>query len=149
MLASLDSFSCERFCRQQDLAQLIALLMAQRLYVDLVLGLDLDWTTLRTAVLELHRVVVPSGSGATAVPQPEYHNLSVARLTICHGKGTLFPAFATWRLALGSDRVVCSMEDGTATKEDKIFYRTWLSRIEGWSTGERHSSCASVGRRFR
>jgi hypothetical protein len=42
--------------RQQELAQLIALLVAQRLDVDLVLGLDLDWTALRTAVLELHRV---------------------------------------------------------------------------------------------
>jgi len=31
-----------------------------------------------------------------------------------------------------------SMEDGTATGEDKTFYRTWLSRIEGWSAEERH-----------
>jgi|HubBroStandDraft_6_1064221.scaffolds.fasta_scaffold336210_2 hypothetical protein len=44
-----------------------------------------------------------------------------------------------------------SMEDGTATEEDKTFYRTWLSRIEGWSDGERHlqSRAASIGRRFR
>src|SRR5580693_5823575 len=60
MSASLDFFNAERFCRQQDLAQLVTLLVAQRLDVDLVLGLDLDWTTLRTGVLELHRVVVPS-----------------------------------------------------------------------------------------
>ena len=64
MLASLDCLSAERVCRQQDFAQLITLLMAQRLDVDLMLGLDLDWTALRTAMLELHRVVVPSGSGA-------------------------------------------------------------------------------------
>jgi hypothetical protein len=31
-----------------------------------------------------------------------------------------------------------AMEDGTATEEDQTFYRTWLSRIEGWSDGERH-----------
>ena len=31
-----------------------------------------------------------------------------------------------------------SIEDGTATEEDKTFYRTWLSRIEGWSPGHRH-----------
>src|SRR5882762_7496429 len=30
-----------------------------------------------------------------------------------------------------------SMEDGTATDEDKTFYRTWLSRIEGWSSSQR------------
>jgi hypothetical protein len=43
------------------------------------------------------------------------------------------------------------MEDGTATDEDKTFYRTWLSRIEGWSDGERHLQlrAASTGRRFR
>ena len=39
MLASLDSLSCERFCRQQDLAQLVTLLVAQRLDVDLMLVL--------------------------------------------------------------------------------------------------------------
>jgi hypothetical protein len=31
-----------------------------------------------------------------------------------------------------------SMEDGTASEEDKIFYRAWHSRIESWSAGERH-----------
>jgi hypothetical protein len=43
------------------------------------------------------------------------------------------------------------MEDGTATDEDKTFYRTWLSRIEGWSSSERHLQFkgARVGRRFR
>jgi hypothetical protein len=43
------------------------------------------------------------------------------------------------------------MENGTATDEDKTFYRTWLSRIEGWSDGERHLQlrAASTGRRFR
>jgi hypothetical protein len=41
-----------------------------------------------------------------------------------------------------------SMEEGTATDEDKTFYRTWLSRIEGWSAGERHHQLegASAGR---
>jgi hypothetical protein len=39
MLASLDCFSAERLCRQQDLAQLVTLLMAKRLVVDLVLVL--------------------------------------------------------------------------------------------------------------
>jgi hypothetical protein len=53
-------------------------------------------------------------------------------------------------LGVGLDRLL-RMEDGTATDEDKTFYRTWLSRIEGWSPGERHLQLkgASVGRRFR
>ena len=44
-----------------------------------------------------------------------------------------------------------SMEDGTASEEDKIFYRTWLSRIEGWSVGERRIEMQRVsgGGRFR
>ena len=78
MLASLDGFNAERFCRQQDLAQLATVLVAQRLDVDFMLGLDLDWTTLRTRMFQLHRVVVLSGGGAVA--QPEHHNLGVARL---------------------------------------------------------------------
>jgi hypothetical protein len=41
-------------------------------------------------------------------------------------------------LGIGIGRLL-TMEDGTATEEDRTFYRTWLSRIEG----------ASVGRRFR
>ena len=40
-------------------------------------------------------------------------------------------------LGIGLGRLL-TMEDGTATDEDKTFYRTWLSRIEGWSTGEMH-----------
>jgi hypothetical protein len=53
-------------------------------------------------------------------------------------------------LGVGLGRLL-RMEDGTATDEDKIFYRTWLSRIEGWSAGERHLQMkhASTGRRFR
>ena len=53
-------------------------------------------------------------------------------------------------LGIGTGHLL-SMEDGTATEEDKAFYRTWLSRIEGWSTGERHLQLkgASAGRRFR
>jgi hypothetical protein len=53
-------------------------------------------------------------------------------------------------LGIGTGRLL-SMEDGTATDEDKTFYRTWLSRIEGWSDGERHLQlrAASTGRRFR
>jgi hypothetical protein len=39
-------------------------------------------------------------------------------------------------LGIGLGRLL-SIEDGTATDEDKTFYRTWLSRIEGWSSGER------------
>jgi hypothetical protein len=43
-----------------------------------------------------------------------------------------------------------SMEDGTATGEDKTFYRTWLSRIEGWSSSQRHMQLgrASADQRF-
>jgi hypothetical protein len=53
-------------------------------------------------------------------------------------------------LGVGLGRLL-SMEDGTATDEDKTFYRTWLSRIEGWSAGERHRQLrgASAGVRFR
>jgi hypothetical protein len=53
-------------------------------------------------------------------------------------------------LGIGTGRLL-SMEDGTATDEDKTFYRTWLSRIEGWSAGERHHQLkgASAGHRFR
>jgi hypothetical protein len=53
-------------------------------------------------------------------------------------------------LGLGLGRLL-SMEDGTASEEDKTFYRTWLSRIEGWPAGERHQQLksASAGLRFR
>jgi hypothetical protein len=53
-------------------------------------------------------------------------------------------------LGVGLGRLL-AMEDGTATEEDRTFYRTWLSRIEGWSAGERHLQLlgASAGRRFR
>jgi hypothetical protein len=53
-------------------------------------------------------------------------------------------------LGVGLGRLL-AMEDGTSTDEDKTFYRTWLSRIEGWSDGERHLQlrAASTGRRFR
>jgi hypothetical protein len=53
-------------------------------------------------------------------------------------------------LGVGLGRLL-AMEDGTATDEDRTFYRTWLSRIEGWSAGERHLQLlgASAGRRFR
>ena len=53
-------------------------------------------------------------------------------------------------LGVGLGRLL-AMEDGTATEEDRTFYRTWLSRIEGWSVGERHLQLlgASAGRRFR
>jgi hypothetical protein len=42
------------------------------------------------------------------------------------------------------------MEDGTATDEDKTFYRTWLSRFEGWSSSQRHMQLgrASAGQRI-
>jgi len=40
-------------------------------------------------------------------------------------------------LGIGLGRLL-SIEDGTATEEDKTFYRTWLSRIEGGSARERH-----------
>jgi hypothetical protein len=44
-----------------------------------------------------------------------------------------------------------AMEDGTSTEEDQTFYRTWLSRIEGWPPGEKHLQlrAARTGRRFR
>jgi hypothetical protein len=53
-------------------------------------------------------------------------------------------------LGIGLGRLLSS-EDGTAADEDKAFYRTWLSRIEGWSAGERHIEMrrASGGSRFR
>ena len=53
-------------------------------------------------------------------------------------------------LGVGMGRLL-TMEDGTATEEDRTFYRTWLSRIEGWSAGERHIEMrrASGGGRFR
>jgi hypothetical protein len=53
-------------------------------------------------------------------------------------------------LGIGMGRLL-SMEDDTAAEEDKTFYRTWLSRIEGWSAGERHLQMqrASGGGRFR
>jgi hypothetical protein len=53
-------------------------------------------------------------------------------------------------LGVGLGRLL-AMEDGTATEEDKTFYRTWLSRIEGWSAAERHTQLQRVsdGGRFR
>jgi hypothetical protein len=53
-------------------------------------------------------------------------------------------------LGIGTGRLM-SMEDCTATDKDKTFYRTWLSRIEGWSGGERHLQLkgARAGLRFR
>lgn len=39
-------------------------------------------------------------------------------------------------LGIGLGRLL-RIEDGTAAEEDRTFYRTWLSRIEGWSAGER------------
>jgi hypothetical protein len=53
-------------------------------------------------------------------------------------------------LGVGLGRML-TMEDGTATEEDRTFYRTWLSRIEGWSAVERHLQLqrASAGGRFK
>ena len=53
-------------------------------------------------------------------------------------------------LGVGLRRLL-AMEDGTATEEDKTFYRTWLSRIEGWPAGARHIEMERVrgGGRFR
>jgi hypothetical protein len=53
-------------------------------------------------------------------------------------------------LGIGLGRLL-SIEAGTGTEEDKTFYRTWLSRIEGCSAGERHRQIkhASAGHRFR
>ena len=46
---------------------------------------------------------------------------------------------------LGIDlRRLLAMEDGTASEEDKTFYRTWLSRIEGWSGGAMHMEMERV-----
>ena len=42
-------------------------------------------------------------------------------------------------LGIGLARLL-SIEDGTAAGEDKTFYRTWLSRIEGWSSSQRHGA---------
>jgi hypothetical protein len=53
-------------------------------------------------------------------------------------------------LGIGMGRLL-SMEDGTASEEDKTFYRTWLSRIEGWSPSARRIEMHRVsdGGRFR
>jgi hypothetical protein len=53
-------------------------------------------------------------------------------------------------LGIGLGRLL-SMEDGTALEEDKLFYRTWLSRIEGWSAGARYIEMERVrgGGRFK
>ena len=53
-------------------------------------------------------------------------------------------------LGIGLGRLV-SMEDGTASEDDKTFYRIWLSRIEGWSAGHRHLELqrARNGARFQ
>ena len=53
-------------------------------------------------------------------------------------------------LGIGLGRLL-SIEDGTAPDEEKIFYRTWLSRIEGWSPRARHIEMQRVsgGGRFR
>ena len=53
-------------------------------------------------------------------------------------------------LGMGLGRLL-SIEDGTAADEDKTFYRTWLSRIEGWSSSQWHMQLgrARAGRRFR
>ncbi len=45
---SSDRFGGEGFCRQQDLAQLVTLLVRQRSDVDLVFALNLKRTALRT-----------------------------------------------------------------------------------------------------
>ena len=53
-------------------------------------------------------------------------------------------------LGIGLARLL-SIEDGTGTEEDKTFYRTWLSRIEGWSPSARRIEMQRVsgGGRFR
>ena len=53
-------------------------------------------------------------------------------------------------LGIGLGRLL-SMEDGTAPEEEKLFYRSWLSRIEGWSVGAKHIEMERVksGSRFR
>jgi hypothetical protein len=53
-------------------------------------------------------------------------------------------------LGIGLGRLV-SMEDDSALEVDKTFYRTWLSRIEGWSAGHRHLELrrARNGSRFQ
>ena len=52
-------------------------------------------------------------------------------------------------LGVGLGRML-TMEDGTASEEDRNFYRTWLTRIEGWSSGQRQMQLgrASAGQRF-
>ena len=52
-------------------------------------------------------------------------------------------------LGIGLGRLL-AMEDGSASEEEKTFYRIWLSSIEGWSAGERYNQLKSAraGRRF-
>jgi hypothetical protein len=53
-------------------------------------------------------------------------------------------------LGIGLERLL-RMEDGTATDEDKTFYRMWLSRIEGRSPRDKLIDMQHVagGGRFR
>ena len=82
--------------RLQELAQLIALLVAQRLEVDLVLGLDLDWTALRTAVLELHRVA--EGLQPRRQPRPGLLPLQSRQGLSIFG-AMAYAAVTSWRLS--------------------------------------------------
>jgi hypothetical protein len=53
-------------------------------------------------------------------------------------------------LGIGLGRLL-SLGDGTASEDDKTFYRIWLSRIEGWSAGHRNLELqrARSGSRFK
>jgi hypothetical protein len=53
-------------------------------------------------------------------------------------------------LGIGLGRLL-SIEAGNGTEEDKTFYRTWLSRIEGLPSSQRHMQLgrARAGQRFR
>ena len=78
-------------------------------------------------------------------PRRHSADLRGRRYDLCIGVGDMAAG-----LGIGLARLL-SIEDGTATDENKTLYRTWLSRIEGWPSGQRHLQMqhASAGRRSR
>jgi hypothetical protein len=74
MLASLDCFDAQRFCRQQDLSQLVTLLGLERLDVDLVRSLDLNRAAFRHPASAL-----PGGLTTPGTASREYGRCGVPR----------------------------------------------------------------------
>jgi hypothetical protein len=85
-----------------------------------------------------YSIGVPSFKRATLAHKPGREDLGIRLRDMAAGLG------------IGLGRLI-GMEDGTASEEDEIFYWAWLSRIQGWSAGERHLQMqrAKDGGRFR